>query len=85
MNNQVKHFDCVCNSLRHVLRVEFYDNEVVFEVLLNPMQSFFQRVKTAFRFVFFPTNVSNFGGYDCVILNKKEDCKQIISVLERVE
>lgn len=81
------YFSCACDSMKHIFRVDYdpEDNEVIMSFYLNAHLSLFERIKTALRFILFPTNISRFGDYDCVILSNKNDCERLANVLRRVE
>lgn len=86
VKNTTSYFECACNSLKHLIKVEYYeeDNEVIFSFCLNPNVPWWKRFVVAAKYLFTPHSVSGFGDYDCVILNNKKDCERLANLLNRV-
>ncbi len=87
-NPPVLYTECWCNSAEHSIRWYIDDSESVeqisFEIFLNPNKiSFWQRLKTAVRFLFKRGNYQSAHFDEFFISNN--DVKKIKSLLEQVE
>lgn len=80
------YFECACNSIQHLLKIEYLqeDNEIVLSFHLNSYLPWWKRLQLAIRYLFNPKDISGFGNYDCVILNKQRDCERIVAMLNRI-
>lgn len=87
-NFPVLYTECWCNSAEHSIRWYIDDSESVeqisFEIFLNPNNiSFWQRLKTAVRFLFKRGNYQSAHFDEFFISNN--DVKKLKSLLEQVE
>lgn len=80
---QPEWFDCECSDRHHAIRIVYDPNEgdAFFEFRVNNYQSFFQRLRAAWKYIF---NLDNRdASYDTMII-RKVDAQRMINILQRI-
>lgn len=81
---ETKYFECSCNSSEHTIRMVYdpEEKDAYVEVQLCMTNNFFQRVWSAFKYVFGYN--CRYGHWDCTLI-EKETAEQMIELLKKIE
>lgn len=79
---QIEWFNCECGDNHHSIRLIYDGDEgdIFFEFRVNSYKSFWQRLRSAFKYLF---NINNHdASYDTMIV-RKDEAQRMIKLLEK--